>query len=367
MGVITPPRATVAPAIKSSVAHNNEGRDMVSRGQYLYTVAMGGTVAIYDKTNPEALSSPVGTVSSATLLNGAHGIALNAAGTLALVAAQGANRLTVIDVSTPSAPTIVGNVQDNTALNTATDVEVSGNYAFVSATSNNGVAAVDFSTPSAPTVAGSVTSATLLIGPQGIKLNAAGTRLYAGNQGAGSNVGLTCIDVSSAPTMTILGSGSDAGLASVPSAVDIDGNYAYATTSGSANRMDVWEIANLATGVPHNTPIWRASVVNSNLALPLNCRVRDGFVYVPGQSNLGAFSVIDALNPLAPAYLLTVLQPTPGSGVDAGSGELYHNFGCYIDRDYAFVLAHGIGRVTSLKINRNYGEYCEAGNGPRIA
>lgn len=379
MGIIAAPRLRVDPTITDSITHPNEGRDMASYGDLLFSLSTAGNFVVTDKSDPENLVI-LGQLASGETgfadLNGAHGVTVTSDGTVAFVAAQAADRLVAIDITDPSDPTFISSVQDTTALNGATDVLLSDDdgYAYVSALLNDGLAVVDVSNPASMSVVGSISSATDLIGPHGIARS--GDRVYIGNSGAGADNGLTCVDVSNPASPSILGSGEEPTHLAQPFAVDIEGDYAFTVNSGPANRMDVWEIADPTTHVPHNTPIWRAQAGRGALdpydeltiARPLNIVCRDGFAFIPCQIDLGIFCYVDIQDPLDPVYLGRVEQPVPGSPSDSGSGELYHNYGCVVPGDgYAYVTAHGDGHITSLRINHNYGEYADSGNGPRIA
>lgn len=67
----------------------------------------------------------------------------------AYVCAWGSNTFTIIDISNPLAPTIVGTV----AVNGVMDVAISGNYAFVTCSWNQNFRAIDISDPTAPFIA----------------------------------------------------------------------------------------------------------------------------------------------------------------------------------------------------------------------
>ncbi|MHA1289726.1 MAG: LVIVD repeat-containing protein, partial [Candidatus Thorarchaeota archaeon] len=80
---------------------------------------------------------------------------ISLSGKYAYVAARSA-RLTVVDVSDPTNPAIVGSIYDATKLKDARAVYVSGNYAYVAANDNDYLTIVDISDPANPAVAGSV-------------------------------------------------------------------------------------------------------------------------------------------------------------------------------------------------------------------
>ena len=74
----------------------------------------------------------------------------------AYVTASYSHRLTIIDISDPVHPSIVGSIQDTTHLPVPVDVAVKNGYAYVvnETLGNGSVAAVDVHDPTAPQVVG---------------------------------------------------------------------------------------------------------------------------------------------------------------------------------------------------------------------
>src|SRR3989344_3831413 len=62
--------------------------------------------------------------------------------------------LRIIDISDPRAPAIVGGVKDSTNLNGIRDVYVSGKYAYVANQNDDSMRIIDVSTPTAPVIVG---------------------------------------------------------------------------------------------------------------------------------------------------------------------------------------------------------------------
>ena len=79
-----------------------------------------------------------------------------AAGNYVYAAAKVSHKLEVVDVSDPTAPSLVGSVHDTDKLDRASGVAVQGSYAYVSAESGNRVTIVDVSSPSNASIVGSV-------------------------------------------------------------------------------------------------------------------------------------------------------------------------------------------------------------------
>ena len=90
-----------------------------------------------------------------------HPCSVAISGNYAYVTAAYSNRLTVIDISNPLAPTIVASILDKNQLDFPVDVAVAGNHAYV-ADQGGGlgrVATVDVSDPTHPSITGLVTNA----------------------------------------------------------------------------------------------------------------------------------------------------------------------------------------------------------------
>ncbi|MDQ6816921.1 MAG: hypothetical protein M3018_05865, partial [Actinomycetota bacterium] len=172
------------------------------------------------------LPAVVGTVANASSLSGADSVAVS--GTVAYVAAYWTGQLTAVDISNPSNPRILGSTPPTTSLKNGTDVAIAGHYAFVtsknrnaSASSNddgtgNSLTIVDISNPSAPNVVGTVTNTNvapdILFGAYHVAVQ--GNYAYVAYQGVLSGQpkspetttgGFTVIDVSNPRAPTIVG------------------------------------------------------------------------------------------------------------------------------------------------------------------
>jgi hypothetical protein len=146
-------------------------------GHYAYVAAQGllggqpttpdtqtGAFAVINIANPAgpsiAASIDNSSLSGHNYLEHADAVAVS--GNYAYVAGFGDDRLTVINISNPTAPTIVTSLRDPTNLASPSDVAVSGNYAYVTNQTGTGrLTVVDVSNPSSPKVVGSVASPSL--------------------------------------------------------------------------------------------------------------------------------------------------------------------------------------------------------------
>ena len=104
-------------------------------------------------------SSPVlvGSVNGGASLQGARSLAVGDDGRVFIACASG--RLTIVSVSDPTSPAVVSTLQDPALLGGASSVVVSGPYVYVAAADSNSVAVVDVSVSTSPQIVGSVTSA----------------------------------------------------------------------------------------------------------------------------------------------------------------------------------------------------------------
>ena len=180
----------------------------------------GNSLTILDISSNPAQPAIVGTVTDATQLFGAYGIAVS--GHYAYVAAQGClsgqpcpkpnvgNAFTVVDLSSPSSPKIVANLhnsglpgawKNSNALDHACSVFVSGQYAYVTAAYSNRLTIINIANPLAPTIVASLNDATRLNFPVDVAVS--GSYAYVADQG--SQNGLTVVNVANPASPQIVG------------------------------------------------------------------------------------------------------------------------------------------------------------------
>jgi hypothetical protein len=153
-------------------------------GKYAYvTSSTDSALSIIDISNS---SNPVeiGTIrdsslgGTATQLLGARDVVVS--GKYAYVTSTADDALTVIDISNPSSPTQVGVITDDSVGGTATELDfanaitVAGKYAYVTSWNGDAVSIIDISTPSAPVEVSTFKfnrNATQLDSPAGISLS----------------------------------------------------------------------------------------------------------------------------------------------------------------------------------------------------
>lgn len=202
--------------LDNSLFHATDLRSILSAhidGTLFFTAAFGPAAAtdrfaVVDIATPTA-PSIAGSVTAASI-DGALGGSTAVIGTHAFITIPNLNRIAVIDISTPSTPSIV------TTLTHATDLKdprrlaaVGSSHLYVPCpavvSGTPGVTVVDVSTPGSPSIVSFLTDATHLQGPTEI-VTAGSLALVADSE---SNR-LTVLDASTPAAPTVLGSVSDA-------------------------------------------------------------------------------------------------------------------------------------------------------------
>jgi hypothetical protein len=179
------------------------------------------------------------------------------------------NSLTVVDISNPTSPTIVGTVRDTNDLFGAYGVAVSGHYAFVA---SQGLLAGQPSTPDT-------------------------------SQGSFSVIDLNNLAGGVVTSIQNPTSGATTNWLKHATAVAIEGNYAY-VTGFYDDRLTVIDISNPIA------PVLKASLRDpNNLSAPNDVAVQGNYAYVDNQANWNAntnvpqLAVVDVSNPLAPTIV----------------------------------------------------------------
>jgi len=142
-------------------------------------------------------------------------------GNYAYVVDFGSDDLKVIDISTPSSPTIVG-IENIGSL--PTSIAVSGDHAYVVDQSSDDLKVIDISSPGTPFIIGS-----LPIGSSPTAVAVSGNYAYVVDGGSDD---LKVIDISVPGTPTLAGS---LPLGNNPTSITVSGNFAYVVDIGSAD------------------------------------------------------------------------------------------------------------------------------------
>jgi len=311
---------TIAGSVRDSAQLGGTHSVYVS-GKYAYVAASNSNrLTIVDVSDPSA-PTIAGSVQNG-LLFGARSVYVS--GKYAYVAAFDADRLTIVDVSDPSAPTITGSVQDG-RLNGAFSVYVSGKYAYVAAVNVSRLTIVDVSDPSAPTIAGSVQNG-LLIRARSVYVS--GKYAYVAAPNAAR---LTIVDVSDPSAPTIAGSAQDGRLDGAGS-VYVSGKYAYVAASNS-NRLTIVDVSD------PSAPTIAGSVQDGRLGGIHSVYVSGKYAYVAA-SNSNRLTIVDVSDPSAP----TIAGSTE-NGLLTGASSVY------VSGKYAYVAAFNADRLTIVDIS----------------
>ena len=358
------------------------------------------------------LPAVVGTVANASSLSGADSVAV--AGTVAYVAAYWTGQLTAVDISNPSNPRILGSTPPTTSLKNGTDVAIAGHYAFVtsknrnaSASSNddgtgNSLTIVDISNPSAPNVVGTVTNTNvapdILFGAYHVAVQ--GNYAYVAYQGlltgqptgpdtseggfaviditspsgpkfianidnsqlttppyvnalqhatsvaiegntafvtAFYNQALTAIDISTPTAPHLVGTLNHptfGGVAALPDPNDVQvaGSYAYVASQGGSTQVQL-----AIVNITHPAAMSVVSTFsNSILSNAYTVRVNGSFAYVAAANSAGTVAEIDVSNPASPQLTSYVQDPA----------HLYSVTGLSVDSSGDYLVAASPGLST---------------------
>ena len=292
-------------------------------------------VFLWGAAGAAAATGPVlgGSVSNATSLSGAAYVAVS--GSYAYTTTFYPGTLTVADISNPAAPHVVGQSPYAASLLNGSAVAVAGNYAYVVSQNRNqangsgsnddgtgnSLTVLDISVPTAPTIVGTVHDSNLLFGAHGVVVS--GSYVYVAAQGCLTNpqpcpngsVGnsFVVIDVSNPANPAIVASlrnvslpapwtGSGALLHAC--GIAVSGHYAYVTAS-YASRLTIIDILD-----PLHPAIVGSRLSSSQLPLPVDVAVAGGYAFVANElTSNGRVTVVDVSNPVLPQIVGSVAGP----------------------------------------------------------
>jgi hypothetical protein len=275
----------------------------------------------------------VGSVSNATNLSGAAYVTVS--GNYAYTAAFYAGTLTVVDISNPAAPQVVGQSPFSTSLLSASHVVIIGSYAYVTSQNRNGgsgtgsnddgtgnsLTILDISVPTAPTIVGTLHNSNIMFGPHGVAVS--GSYAYVAAQGClnqqpcpNPNVGdsLVVVDISNPSNPTIAASIQNSNLPAPwtgtgalkhACSVTISGNYAYVTASYS-HRLTIVDISD-----PLHPAIVGSVQDGTRLPVPVDAAVKNGYAYVANETlGNGSVTVVDVHTPTSPQVVTSLVSPS---------------------------------------------------------
>lgn len=287
-------------------------RDVAVSGNYVYGAAYSAnTLAVLDNTDTVNLSflSEVG--SSSQGQSGPWGI--DVAGDYAYLASRWSDSLTIVDVSTPSAPVITGTYAHSTYLDGAKDVVVSGNYAYLVHNDVSGYfTVIDVTNKSAPTLAETYNSSAQYAN----HFTVDGNYAYL----PGNNVDhLEIVDISTPTNVFQAGIITDNTWLDGARSVAISGNYAF-VTARVCDCVTTVDISNKAS------PSIVGYVQDSVLLNGVEDIVISGiyaFVTVTPEDRI---TVIDISTPTAPVIVKSYSDPNVLAapyGIDTDDSYIY--------------------------------------------
>lgn len=236
-----------------------------------------------------------------------------------IIRGSGTNNFTVINISNPAAPTVVGNL---TLAGTPANIDINGNYAYIA---NGGdtteLQVVNISNPAAPTLA-ATRDLTGTANATGIYIN--GTTAFitrATSTTTGSNE-LATVNIATPTNPTVIG-GYNNNI--TMNEVYVFGNYAYVATASTSAELLIVNITNLTT------PTLAGTYNPSGLA---------GATSVAGFGTtilIGYGTVMDSVNATTPSTPVRLGTYSTGSGgnitdIDIDSGNQY----AFVSNAYMF-------------------------------
>jgi YVTN family beta-propeller protein len=201
----------------------------------------------------------------------------------AYVANLNANTVSVINVSTPSAPTVT---QTITGLSSPYAIAISGDYAYVNNWGNNTISVVNISNPGSDSIVATITG---LSGPQFITIS--GTHAYVSSY-LGNRIDV--IDISNPLTASISGSVSGNGL-NHPKGVSVSGNTLTVSNYGGPN-IKTYDISN------PNQPVALGTLTGIT---SVDLESSGNYAYVTNNAGGHNLKVIDLSNPSQPTVVGT--------------------------------------------------------------
>jgi hypothetical protein len=338
-------------------------RSTIRRSVFVVLVAIVSSAWFAGAAAASTGPAVIGAVSNATTLSGTTAVAVS--GNYAYAASYWSGQLNVFDMSNPANPTLVASTPSTPGLTDATNITIAGHYALVtsknrnaSTTSNddgtgNSLTVVDISTPTAPTVVGTVHGTALspqaLFGAYAVAVS--GNYAFVASQGllggqpaspdtsAGS---FAVIDLTAPSSPTVVANIDNASLSGPLSngldhatGVSIDGNYAY-VTAYSGQRLTTIDISN------PTSPVVKASLNDpTNFALPNDVATQGSYAYVANQVASGMeFTVVNISNPLALTVVGSVSDPS-----------LLGAYRVRVNGNFAYVSANSASSVAAIDIS----------------
>ncbi|MFH1607080.1 MAG: hypothetical protein ABIC91_07055, partial [Nanoarchaeota archaeon] len=302
----------------------NEAYSVYVSGDYAYVASGSGSLTVIDVSTKTA-PTQVGRLSNTSSMNNARSVFVS--GDYAYVASQGSDSLNIIDISTKTAPTQVAELENTTSMDGATSVYVSGDYAYVASVNNDSLTIIDISTKSSPTQVGWLSNTSSMEGAQGIFVS--GDYAYVAS---GTNDSLTIVDVSTKTSPTQVSSFSNSSLNGAYG-VYVLGDYAYVASLTS----DSLTIVDVST---KTSPTQVGYLTNSTgLNGALSVFTSGDYAYVANQYD-DSLTIVDVSTKTSPTQV----------GYLKNTSSMSYTTSVFVLGDYAYVIGYLNDSLTILDI-----------------
>ncbi|NVP17437.1 hypothetical protein HUU51_01845 [Candidatus Gracilibacteria bacterium] len=291
----------------------NGAYDIVVDGDYAYmTSFLGDRVTILDISNPTApvFVSQILNNGGTIRLDGAAGIVKD--GNYLYVASNVSDALQIIDVTNPASPLAVGQVLNTTTtrLNGARGIYKVGDYVYIASNVDDSLTVINVNNPNTPTYTGKYYVANgNLNGARDVKV--VGNYAYVATYDRDS---LAVIDISNPVNPTFVTELRQTTRLNGAHHVEISGNYAYVSAYLNASVM-VIDISNPLT------PVEVTNITGGNYSLtnPRDLIVDGNKLFITSYGN-DAVNVVDITDPTTPVYITKILHNAAAQLLDGANG-----------------------------------------------
>ena len=268
-------------------------------------IAGGGMV------QEQAALEVVGWVNGTGLSPNSEGHGIYVTGKYAYVTSPDDGKLSIIDVSNPRSPQVIGFLEDGSKMANAWGVFTIGKYAYVS--SEGKFAVIDVSDPTFPFSATALDVTGLARGRQ---VYISGTRAYVAVEN-----GVAVVDLSNATNPILISSKVSLGAFEATDVVAI-GRYAYAVSEGN-NAFVIFDMAD-----PGN-PMEIGDIISEDETIGVSSLAISGRYAYLTASGINNITVIDISNVTNPQIVATVANPTgePPEDIEIAGKYAYVSYG----------------------------------------
>ncbi len=287
--------------IDSNTLYIDAGNNRIGLGtttpSEMLSLYRGNILQTLTGTSPVYQPLPLVSELSASEFSGAYGIYVRGKYAYVVSSYSSNDRLTVVDVSDPTSPKIIGSVNDTTNLDGAWRVFVVGDYAYVTCWSSDRLTVVDVSSPQAPTVVASIT-APELAGARGLYVS--GNYAYVAAYSADR---LVVIDISSPTAPRLLGSVYDGTRLDGAMGVFVKDGYAYVCAM-EGDYLTILDVSD------PTSPTIVGGITDTQLDRPVDVYVSGSYAYVPVDSEVNeGFTIVDVSDPSNPSIVGHITDP----------------------------------------------------------